>query len=81
MKGAKKKYRLNNSIYTKLQKMQANLKMTEGSLVMIAWGFERWEPWSIRREGKGSRQLQKGRRKLSGAGNRFLILIALTVSL
>ena len=63
--------------------MQANLKMTEGSLVMIAWGFERWEPWSIRREGKGSRreELQKGRRKLSGAGNRFLILIALTVSL
>ena len=62
--------------------MQANLKMTEGSLVMIAWGFERWEPWSIRREGKGSRrEEEKGRRKVSGAGNRFLILIVLTVSL
>lgn len=35
--------------------MQANLKMTEGHLVMTAWGFERWEPWSMRKEGKGSR--------------------------
>lgn len=63
--------------------MQANLKRTEGSLVMTAWGFERWEPWSMRKEGKGSRreELQKGRRKLPGVGNRFLILIVLTVSL
>lgn len=35
--------------------MQANLKMTEGRLVMTAWASERWEPWSMRKEGKGSK--------------------------
>ena len=52
-------------------------------MVMTAWGFERWEPWSMRKEGKSSRreELQKGRRKLPGVRNRFLILIVLTVSL
>lgn len=52
-------------------------------MVMTAWGFERWEPWSMRKIGKSSRreELQKGRRKLPGVRNRFLILIVLTVSL
>lgn len=45
--------------------MQANLKMTEGHLVMTALGDLRWEPWSMRKEGKGSKreELQKGQKE------------------